>query len=123
MSVQGDRRTRAGRRGRRLEKQVDRRGHIGVSERLLLAVVSLIFVGVFAVTYLYTESNRPSASLAAFGKAWPSSVENRDTPQEAPRDPATADARISPPALRPVITGASPNFTICHTGGRHQLRG
>lgn len=117
MSARGDRGTRVGRRRRRSERHGDRHGRIGVSERLLLAAVSLIFVGVFAFTYLYADRNRPSAQLAAFGEARPSPTYREDAPRETQGDPVIADVRTPSPAARPVVAGTSPNFTICHTGG------
>lgn len=117
MSVRSGRGTYTGRRRRRSQRQVDRRGSIGVSERLLLAAVSLIFVGVFTFTYLYTDRNRLSASLVALDEVRPSPTKRLDLPQKPPGAPASADTPNRSPAARPVVASASPSFTICHTGG------
>lgn len=88
-----------------------------MSERLLLAAVSLIFVGVFAITYLYTDRNRPTVPLAAFGDARLSSANIPVTPRKIAGDPVTVDAEPPSPAARPPVEGETPNFTICHMGG------
>lgn len=116
MSVRHGQGTRASRRRRRTARGVERRGRIGVYERFLLAVVSLLFVSVFVVTYLYADRNRPSASIAAFGEDRPSPADRLALLQEPLDAPVTADVRTSPAARSPVAS-ASPTFTICHTGG------
>ncbi|WP_227698543.1 thermonuclease family protein [Sphingomonas hengshuiensis] len=88
-----------------------------MSERFLLAAVSLIFVGVFAFTYLYADRNRRSAPLAAFGADRPLPVDIVDAPREPPGNRAIADIRTPTPSGRPVVAGPAPTFSICHTGG------
>lgn len=88
-----------------------------MSERLLLAVVSLIFIGIFAFTYLYADHNRPSAPLEAFGEARPSPTDRLDLPQAPPGVPVTANTQKPASAARPVVVSASPSFILCHTGG------
>lgn len=90
---------------------------MGAYERLLLAAVSLIFVGVFAFTYLYADRNRPSARLAAYIEARPSPTDRMDARREPPANPVIAENRTLSPGGPPVVAGTEPTFTICHTGG------
>lgn len=90
---------------------------MGVSERLLLAVVSLIFVGVFAFTYLHADGNRPSAPLVAFDEDRRQPADHAEGAPNSIVGQATADGP-TPSLAAPSFSGtSSPTFTICHSGG------
>ena len=107
---------RNGRHARRPGERGDEPGRLGLFERLLLAAVSLAFIGVFSITYMYTERTRPR-SLASNGEAWsrPGDALNDPTSETGAGEmpPALATA----PVLRATADASSSTFTICRTGG------
>lgn len=101
------------RRGRRPEGRRSEPGQIGPVERVLLVIVSLVFVAVFAVTYSYTDLMRPKAV-----KRTVEQTVSEDVPDRVAR--IASSAAKPTPALEsgePEMVFSSGKFSICHTGG------